>query len=342
MIRLGAVVLILIVLLGGGAWLGLRVYDQPGPLRDTVAVMVPRNSGDQVAQLLADEGVVSNPTSMRLATLLTRGQGPIRAGELAFPPRASLRQVLLVLRFGKPVQHRLTIPEGLTVAQVVALIDKAPALDGPVPIPDEGSLLPDTYAFERGATRASVVERAKAAMDRALERAWAGRTGDVSPLAGPQDALVLASIVERETSRPEERARVAQVFLNRLRRGMKLQSDPTVVYGASGGLGVLDHGITRAELDRDDPYNTYRIAGLPPGPISNPGLAALKAVTQPWPSDELFFVADGQGGHSFARTEPEHARNVVRWREMERQRARMQQGPPVAPPLAPAPAGARP
>ena len=181
--------------------------------------------------------------------------------------------------------------------------------------------MPETYAYELGTTRASVMERATKAMDRALERAWATRTGDSAPLASPRDALTLASIVERETNRPEERARVAAVFLNRLRRGIKLQSDPTVVYGASGGIGVLDHGLTRAELDRDDPYNTYRISGLPPGPIAMPGLAALKAVTQPWPSEELFFVADGYGGHLFAKTEAEHSRNVARWRDIERQRA---------------------
>lgn len=158
-------------------------------------------------------------------------------------------------------------------------------------------------------------------MDKALDQAWATRTPTAAMLTTPRDVLILASIVERETSRADERARIAGVFVNRLRRGMKLQSDPTVVYGASGGSGVLDHGITRAELDRDDPYNTYRIPGLPSGPISMPGLASLKAATQPWPGDELYFVADGQGGHLFAKTEAEHQRNVARWREVERQRA---------------------
>lgn len=321
MLRVASLLVATLLLLGGGAVAALHMYDAPGPLADPQAVVVPRAPLDQVADQLAAQGVVGNATALRLAALVTRGQGPLKAGELAFPPGASLRQVLLVLRFGKPVQHRLTIPEGLTAAQVALLLEKAPALEGAAPFPAEGGVMPETYAYELGSTRAAVLERATRAMDRALERAWANRSGDTSPLAGPQEALVLASIVERETSRPEERPRVAAVFLNRLRRGMKLQSDPTVVYGASGGMGALDHGLTRAELDRDDPYNTYRIAGLPPGPICMPGPAALKAVTQPLAADDLFFVADGYGGHQFARTEAEHNRNVARWREIERQRA---------------------
>jgi UPF0755 protein len=327
-LRAVAVLLGAVLLIGGASWLSLYVYDLPGPLPDQRAVVVPHGGLDQIADLLGQRGVVGNPTALRLAALVTRGQGPVHSAELSFPSHASLREVLLVLRFGKPVQHRLTIPEGLTASQVAVLIDKAPALEGSAGVPEEGSLLPETYSFELGFDRAALLERAKRAMDRALQQAWASRTGDTSPLAGPRDALILASIVERETGRADERPRVATVFLNRLRRGMKLQSDPTVVYGASGGAGVLDHGLTRAELDRDDPYNTYRIAGLPPGPISMPGLASLKAVTRPWPGEELYFVADGTGGHLFAKNEQDHLRNVARWREIERQRAAMQRTAP--------------
>jgi UPF0755 protein len=241
---------------------------------------------------------------------------------LQFPAAASLRQVLDVLRNARPVQHRLTIPEGLTAAQVAVLLDRAPALEGDPAIPEEGHLLPETYAYERGTSRVALVERGRIAMDRALGRSWAARNPAV-PLDTPRDALILASIVERETAKPEERPRVAAVFLNRLRRRMKLQSDPTVVYGASGGVGVLEHGLTKADLERADPYNTYRIPGLPPGPISMPGLASLRAVTQPADTDDLFFVADGSGGHVFARTAEEHLRNVARWREAERARQAM-------------------
>jgi UPF0755 protein len=213
------------------------------------------------------------------------------------------------------VQHRLTIPEGLTAAQIVQLVDRADAATGQAPTPPEGMVLPETYSYERGVTRAALIARATAAMSRTLADIWAERAPNL-PLAAPLQLLTLASIVERETAKPEERAHVAGVFLNRLRLGMKLQSDPTVIYAASGGAGVLDHAITRAELDRDSPFNTYRVAGLPPGPIASPGLAALEAVAHPAATDDLYFVADGSGGHAFSRTVEEHNRNVAHWRSL--------------------------
>ena len=176
-------------------------------------------------------------------------------------------------------------------------------------------MLPQTYAYEYGTSRQSILDRARAAMDRTLREAWASRAPGTT-LASREQALILASIVERETARPGERPHVAAVFLNRLRLGMKLQSDPTVVYAASGGTGVLDRPISRADLERDDPHNTYRIRGLPPGPICAPGLASIQAVLQPAPSDDLYFVADGSGGHVFSRSLDEHARNVARWRAL--------------------------
>lgn len=327
LIRIVGVLVATVLIVAGAGWLTLHLYDAPGPLHASKAIVVPRGSIEQIAELMRQEGVVGNPTALTLAALVTRSDGPLRSAELAFPAHSSLREVLAVLRFGKPVQHRLTIAEGVTAAQVAELLAAAPAMQGDPPVPEEGSLLPETYLYELNATRAAIAERAKKAMDRALAAAWDSRTLASAPLASPREALVLASIVERETSHADERPRVAAVFLNRLRRGMKLQSDPTVIYGASGGAGVLDHGLTRAELDRDDPYNTYRIAGLPPGPIGMPGLASLKAVTQPWPTDELYFVADGEGGHVFARTEAEHLRNVAHWRDVERQRLQLQTHP---------------
>ena len=311
---------VLVLLAGGAAVYGTRLYDTPGPLPDARAVVVPRGGLEQIAGALVAEGVVDSAWTLQLAALATRGEGALKAGELEFPAGASLRQVLGVLRTARPVQHRLTVPEGLTAAQVVTLLERTPALKGPVVLPAEGRMLPDTYLFDRGTARAVVVERGTRAMDRALAAAWEARVKGL-PLTTPEQALTLASIVERETGKVEERPLVAAVFLNRLARGMKLQSDPTVVYGASGGLGVLDHGITRAELDRDDPYNTYRVAGLPPGPIAMPSAASLRAVTQPAQSDSLFFVADGTGGHVFARTNEEHVRNVAKWRGIERTRA---------------------
>ena len=215
------------------------------------------------------------------------------------------------------MQHRLTIPEGLTSRQISLLLLRPELLGGDLPTIEEGSLLPQTYAFERGTAPAAIVARAKAAMDKALTETWAARVPDL-PLASPREALILASIVERETAKPEERPRVAAVFLNRLRQGMRLQSDPTVVYAASNGAGVLDRPISRADLDRDSPFNTYKIKGLPPSPIAAPGLAAIQAVLRPATTDDLYFVADGTGGHAFARTLEDHNRNVARWRALGR------------------------
>ncbi len=318
--RVALAALLLLAAIGGGVGWLVHDYDAAGPLTAPEAFVVPHGGFGEVGQALAQAGIVRSPLLFRVYALATIGAGPGHAAELAFPAGASYRQVLTVLRTARPVQHRLTIPEGLTARQVVSLIDAADALTGDAPLPAEGSILPDTYNYERGTPRAQLLERAHAAMDRALERAWAARTPGVA-LLNPQEALTLASIVERETARPEERPLVAAVFLNRLRLGMKLQTDPTVVYGASGGLGVLDHGLTRAELEHDDPYNTYRIPGLPPGPICMPGVASLQAATQPAQTDALYFVANGTGGHSFARTQADHLANVARWRDIERARA---------------------
>ena len=312
--------LVLMLLAGGGALLAWRRLDAPGPLGTARAVVVPRGGLDQVADTLAAEGVVAHPLELRLAALATRGDGALHAGELQFPAGVSLRQVLQVLRTAKPIQHKLTIPDGLTAAQVATLLERGEALAGDPVLPDEGSLLPETYLYDRGTTRAALSARAKAAMDRALAAAWAGRAPDL-PLASPEEALILASLVEQETARPEERPHIAAVYLNRLRQGMKLQSDPTVVYAVTGGLGALDRPLSRADLDVDNPYNTYRYAGLPPGPIALPSLAAIEAVVRPIESDDLYFVADGTGGHAFARTEDEHRQNVAHWRQIERARA---------------------
>ena len=310
--RAASLALLLLLALAGATAYALHAYDAPGPLDAPREIVVPRAPTAALAQALAAQGVVASAPALRAAVLLTDRQGPLHAAELAFPAHASLRQVLAVLRTARPVEHRLTVPEGLTAAQIAGLLAADDTLDGPDPIPAEGAALPQTYSFERGTTRDAVLARAQAAMTRALDDAWASRAPDL-PLATPRDALTLASIVERETARPEERPLVAAVFLNRLRRGMKLQADPTVAYGASGGLGALDHRLSRADLDHDDPYNTYRNTGLPPGPICSPGTASITAATHPADSDALYFVADGHGGHAFARTLEEHDRNVARW-----------------------------
>ena len=306
--------LALIAAAGFGAYrYALHRLTAPGPLAQAREVVIPHGSPAQVADALGQAGVIDDGRAFYAAALFTRGEGALHAAEFAFPARASIRQVLTILRTAKPVEHRVTIPEGLTAAQIVSLLQHTDALTGDAPMPAEGAVLPQSYAFERGATRASIVERAEAAMQRTLAAVWAKREEDL-PLASPQDLLTLASIVERETARPAERPLVAAVFLNRLRKGMKLQSDPTVAYAVSNGATSADPSLTHADLDAASPYNTYRISGLPPGPIGSPGLASLQAVAQPAQSDFLYFVADGAGGHAFSATLEEHNRNVAHWR----------------------------
>jgi UPF0755 protein len=320
--RLATLLILLLVvagLAGGAYWYARKIFDAPGPLAEPAQVVIPRGGTTAIAEALAEHGVIDDTRAFLAAVWLTRGEGPLRAAEFSFPAQASLRDVLGVLRRGRPVQRRFTIPEGLTAKQIVELLDRAEGLTGETPVFDEGALLPETYAYQWGDTRAAIVRRADQAMDAALSQLWEQRAPNL-PLASPREALILASIVERETGKPEERAQVASVFVNRLRRGMPLQSDPTVAYGAADG-GLLDRALTRTDLDREHPFNTYRVRGLPPGPIASPGREALRAVVRPEETDFLYFVADGSGGHAFAHTLDEHNRNVARWREVERQRA---------------------
>jgi UPF0755 protein len=305
---------------GIGGVLGWRIASAPGPLAEERAVVIPRGGIRDIAALLEREGVVRDADIFALAALLTRGQGPLRAGEFAFPAGASLFEVLAVLRTARPVQRRFTIAEGMLAVQIRAALEAEAALTGPVPPFAEGALLPETYLFSWGDSRESLVRRAAAAMDQVLAQEWERRAPNL-PFSSPREALILASIVERETAVPEERARIAGVFVNRLRRGMPLQSDPTTAYAAAEG-GVLDRPLTRADLQRDHPFNTYRVTGLPPGPIASPGRAAIRAALNPEAHDFLYFVADGSGGHAFARTLEEHTRNVARWRQIERERGR--------------------
>ena len=319
------VLLILVLLLGlasGGAFLYARhVYEQPGPLAVPAQLVVPRGGIQAIGLALQEAGIVADPRAFVVAALATRGQGPLRAGEFAFPAAASLSQVLEVLRTARPVQRRLTIPEGLLAKQIVTLIDRAEGLVGDTPAIEEGELLPETYTYQWGDSRAAIVSRAAAAMDEALREAWAGRAPDL-PISSPREALVLASIVERETGVAAERPRVASVFINRLRRGMPLQSDPTVAYAAADGA-PLERALTRADLDNDHPFNTYRNRGLTPGPIASPGRESLRAVTRPEETDLLYFVADGTGGHVFANTLEQHNANVRKWYAIRRARGEM-------------------
>lgn len=305
------------VVLGGAAvvtgfWLRTQ-WDLPGPLVEARAVVVPHGGTSAAAEALKSSGVIANATAFEALSWLTFFDGNLRAAEFNFPAKASIADVLAILRTAKPVEHRFTIVEGLTAKQIAGLLAAAEAATGPIEVPPEGSALPQTYEFERGMTRDAILGRARAAMDKELTAAWTARAPNL-PLASPRDMLILASIVERETAKAEERPHVAAVYLNRLRMGMKLQADPTVAYGISGGTGALDHKLNRADLDQDGPYNTYKRTGLPPGPICSPGVASLRAVSRPTSSEDLYFVADGTGGHAFAKTEQAHLRNVAKWR----------------------------
>jgi UPF0755 protein len=310
---------------GFGAWLwALSQLDARGPLAAETAVVIPRGaSSGTIAERLAAAGVVGSERLFMLGLAVDQG-APLRAGEYAFPAGASIRQAIAILRSGRTVQRRLTIPEGLTVAQILALVEAAEGLTGAIETaPAEGSLLPETWAYSWGDTRASVIRRMAEGMERAVAEAWAARAPDL-PLSSAREALILASIIERETGVAEERAKVAGVFVNRLRRGMPLQSDPTVVYAVTGGTGVLDRPLSRADLETDHPVNTYRNRGLPPLPIAAPGRASLMAAVRPAETDALYFVADGSGGHTFSRTLEEHNRAVARWRQIERERSARQ------------------
>jgi UPF0755 protein len=315
---LSFLVIVAIGALGAMAW-GSNRLQEPGPLTtDKVIFIAPHTDLPDIIDKLSAENVIDSPLTFNMVLAVERKRGKVRAGEYLFKQHASLRQVVDTLVNGKQILHAITIPEGLTSAQIVQRLRDNDVLVGDIhEIPKEGSLLPETYKVARGASRGEVLQKMQDDDRRVVEQIWARRSPDL-PLRSPYELVTLASVVEKETGKADERPRVAGVFINRLQKRMRLQSDPTIVYGLVGGQGTLGHSITRSELDKKTPYNTYQIDGLPPGPIDNPGRAALEAVANPSRTSDLYFVADGTGGHAFASTVDEHNRNVVRWRQIER------------------------
>jgi UPF0755 protein len=321
--RLGVAAVALLALAAmGGIMLyvkGREAFFAPGPSSSVTTLVVPKGAGvERIAAILQEGGVIGDPRLFRFGVRLIGMQGGLRAGEYAFPAGVSAKGAMDILASGQVVQHLLTVPEGWTVKQALAALAQAPALTGEAPkdMP-EGALLPETYAYVLGDSREALARRMTTAREKALADAWANRSADL-PLKSPEEALVLASVVERETALAAERPHVAAVFLNRLKLGMRLQSDPTVIYGLSDGMGVLPRPLSRHDLEAEHPFNTYVIAALPPAPICLPGRESIRATLNPADSRDLYFVADGSGGHVFARTLEEHNRNVAKWRAIEK------------------------
>jgi len=340
-----SIILIVAIAAGVAYSFGKNKFDTAGPLDREKIVNIPRGLGlREIADLLARENVIEQPWVFIGGVLVLKAREDLKYGEYKFNKALTLRETIETIVEGKVIQHAFTIPEGLTSEQIVARLAEVDFLTGNIrEIPREGSLLPETYNFPRGMTREQVIQRMQQAHSRALKEIWERRSPDV-PVSSPEQLVTLASIVEKETGRADERARVAAVFVNRIRQKMRLQSDPTIIYGLVGGKGTLGRPIMRSEIDQPTPYNTYVISGLPPGPIANPGRASLEATANPSRTKELFFVADGSGGHAFSENLQGHQQNVVKLRQFEQQ---ARQAPtadrasafaePTAPPVVPVP-----
>jgi UPF0755 protein len=320
----GFLSLLLVVCVASGLALvaGYKRIQEPGPLStDKVLFIAPGTEVPEIIAQLEREGVIDSPMMMNAALVIEGTRSKLKAGEYLFREHASLRDVMDTVINGRQVLHAITIPEGLTSEQIVQRLRDSDVLAGDLRDPPrEGTLLPETYKVVRGSSRSGLIRTMQDDQKRLVDQVWARRAADL-PFRTPHELVTLASIVEKETGKADERPHVASVFVNRLNKRMRLQSDPTIVYGLVGGKGTLGRGILRSEIDKPTPYNTYAIDGLPPGPIANPGRAALEAVANPSRTSDLYFVADGTGGHVFAETLAQHAANVARWRQIEKDKA---------------------
>jgi UPF0755 protein len=327
----GLFTVILVVMLAAGGVMALlyHQFETSGPLAVSRVVTVPRGEGRiEIATRLEREGAISNRWAFIINYMLRSALGPkpleLKAGDYEIKKNASMAEIMETLTQGRGVLSKITIPEGLTSMQIVEKLRGEDELVGDITeIPAEGTLLPDTYRYSKGMERRELLERMQGEMQRFLAAAWERRQPSL-PITTPEQAIIFASIVEKETGRADERGRVAAVFMNRLKKGMRLQSDPTVIYGIVGGQGTLGRSITRADLDQKSSHNTYQIGGLPPTPICNPGRPAIEASLNPPATTDLYFVADGTGGHTFSDTLKEHNAAVNVWRKVERDRKKDQ------------------
>jgi UPF0755 protein len=310
--------------IGVGIPLAVVMYGWVGPgpsSKATTFIVAEGSSVSAVAGELQRAGLIASASRFKAGARLLGGRDPVQAGEFEIPPRASASSILNLLQHGRPVQRLITVTEGMPSIFVEEKLRAIPYLTGPLPPIAEGSVLPDSYGYQRGDTRASVVRRMQLAMTKAVDGLWPKRSPDC-PITTKNEAVTLASIVEKETGKPAERPMIAGVYCNRLRIGMKLDADPTVIYPVTKGK-PLRRRILRSELDADNGYNTYRRAGLPDGPIANPGRASIEAVLHPAATKALYFVADGTGGHVFSETLAEHQANVAKWYAIRRARGQM-------------------
>ncbi len=312
----------------GAVYFGKIKFDERGPLERSANVRIQKGTSlNDIAKLLERRQVISNGFIFKSGVRAYMPGDSLKAGEYEIKAGASMRDVMDLLRSGISVQYSVTIAEGLTVAQIFDRLSANEDLTGVLPdeLPAEGTLRPETYKFTRGTTRDEVLDQMRASQNALVNQIWAQRDPGL-PIKSKEELVILASIVEKETGRADERTLVASVFLNRLERGMRLQSDPTIIYGLFGGKGKpADRPIYRSDLDKVTPYNTYKIEGLPPTPIANPGRAALEAVAEPSQTNNVYFVADGTGGHVFAETLEQHNANVRRWRKIEADRAKQKE-----------------
>ncbi|AYD00406.1 4-amino-4-deoxychorismate lyase [Neorhizobium sp. NCHU2750] len=320
--------LVLVCLAAAGVFYwAMSTYSDPGPLAANTNFVVREGAGiAEIASNLERNEIIEDARIFRYITAANLGYAvssdnrrSLKAGEYEIKAHASMKEIAELLESGKSILYSVTLPEGLTVRQMVLKLQEDPVLEGDLPaqLPAEGSLRPDTYKFSRGTKRAEILSQMQAAQQKLVDQIWERRDPDL-PIKTKEEFVTLASIVERETGKDDERAHVASVFINRLQKGMRLQSDPTIIYGLFGGDGKpSDRPIYRSDLQKQTPYNTYLIKGLPPTPISNPGRAALEAVANPWRTKDLYFVADGTGGHVFAATLEDHNANVKRWRRIQ-------------------------